>query len=140
MRSSDKGTATQRDDHSRPSFYHTFLQGRFPSLVVQDQHKSTLSVKIEGTVVLADLFATLEEIKLELGLADYSASQTSLEQIFLRYAREVIEVPTMPAPIFAPGGNQPLSPSVVSALTPPVLPVGARFDPTTGKPLSVQAE
>jgi len=64
------------------------LRQQFPSLLIEDQHVTTATLKIEGTVNLADLFAALEQQKTNSGIVDYSCSQTSLEQIFLRYARE----------------------------------------------------
>ena len=55
---------------------------------VEDQHTNTATLKIDSSVALADIFELLDRMKRELGLSDYSCSQTSLEQIFLRYARE----------------------------------------------------
>ena len=78
----------QRNGAAPLSAVRQELQNRFPSMIVQDQHKSTLTAKIEGNFDLADLFEALETVKANMGLADYSASQTSLEQIFIRYARQ----------------------------------------------------
>ena len=79
------------------------LAGQFPGLAVKDQHTATATVSIEGAVVLADLFEALELLKQNCGIMDYSCSQTSLEQIFLQFAREDLDQgsglqPTVKAP------------------------------------------
>jgi ABC-type multidrug transport system ATPase subunit len=63
----------------------------FPECQVEAIHQRTASLKLENDGVelsLAAIFQMLERLKSENGVSDYSCSQTSLEQIFLRFARE----------------------------------------------------
>ena len=46
-----------------------------------------------GTARLGTLFATMERARAELGVLDYVISQTTLEQVFVRFAGEQQQQP-----------------------------------------------
>ena len=66
-----------------------FLAERFPSHVLRERQdtKTRYEVSSEG-VRLSQIFASIEENKEALHLADYGVSQTSLEQVFNMHAAE----------------------------------------------------
>jgi len=56
---------------------------------VEEQHQTWFNCKIpQDAVTLARVFRTIENHKEDLRIKDYSVSQTSLEQIFLHFARD----------------------------------------------------
>ena len=76
---------------------------------------------------LTNVANTTKDLRGRLGLADYSASQTSLEQIFLRYANDDVGVHGVHAdgPVELLRGDRRISV--------PIRPEVARFDTRTGQ-------
>jgi ATP-binding cassette subfamily A (ABC1) protein 3 len=70
----------------------TFLREHLPSVEAGDQHALTLQWSVTENVGLAKLFEVLEAAKQRFQLADYSVSQTTLEQVFIDFARNQDEV------------------------------------------------
>lgn len=65
-----------------------FIEGTFPGSVLKDEHQGMIHYHIRDTnVSWAQLFGTIERIKLNYNIEDYSVSQTTLEQVFLNFAR-----------------------------------------------------
>ena len=65
-----------------------FIEGSFPGSVLKDEHQGMLHYHIRDTsVTWAQLFGTIEKVKLKFNIEDYSVSQTRLEQVFLNFAR-----------------------------------------------------
>lgn len=65
-----------------------FIEGSFPGSVLKDEHQGMLHYHIRDTsVTWAQLFGTIEKVKLKFDIEDYSVSQTTLEQVFLNFAR-----------------------------------------------------
>lgn len=67
----------------------TFFQQRFADTVEVECFGGSVKYAIgaQADMSLADLFATLEGVKADLHVANYAISQTSLEQIFISFAR-----------------------------------------------------
>ena len=61
----------------------------FPGSMLKDVHHGLVQYHIprSQTVSLAALFSTMEEIRAEFSVEDYSVSQTTLEQVFINFAR-----------------------------------------------------
>ena len=60
----------------------------FPSSVLKDFHQSLLHYHITDTTILwSHLFKAMESAKQQLNLEDYLVSDTTLEQIFLAFAK-----------------------------------------------------
>ena len=63
----------------------------FAGATLEANHAGKLRYELPlGTISLASVFETMEERKEELGILDYSASQPSLESIFLAIAEKDI--------------------------------------------------
>jgi hypothetical protein len=58
--------------------------------ILQEQHGSFMKWHVEGRLVLATVFGALEELKGPgpRGIAHYSVSQCTLENVFIRFAKE----------------------------------------------------
>ncbi|CAH1795290.1 unnamed protein product [Owenia fusiformis] len=60
----------------------------FPGAQLKDHHYTMLQFNVPvSSNSLAQLFGTLEEEKNNIGVEDYSVSQTSLEQVFVNFAK-----------------------------------------------------
>ena len=67
----------------------SYIETTFPGSVLRDEHLAQLQYQIsDPTATLARLFGALEAARADLGVEDYSISQTTLEQIFVGFARE----------------------------------------------------
>jgi hypothetical protein len=67
---------------------HTMITHFFPGAVVEEEHNTRVkySIPVEG-LSLSKVFRTIEAEKERVGLEDYSVSQSSLEQIFISFAK-----------------------------------------------------
>jgi ATP-binding cassette subfamily A (ABC1) protein 3 len=67
----------------------TEFQRRMPSAVLKDVHQCLLHYHIADTRTLwSSMFAAMEDMKAKYSLEDYVISDTTLEQIFLSFARK----------------------------------------------------
>ncbi|CAF0704109.1 unnamed protein product [Brachionus calyciflorus] len=70
----------------------TFVQDSIPNAVLKDRQQQTLFYQImienEGNFSIARIFDLIETNKQALSLETYSLSQTSLEQVFLSFAKK----------------------------------------------------
>ncbi|KAK7101016.1 phospholipid-transporting ATPase ABCA1-like [Littorina saxatilis] len=65
-----------------------FISKRFPSSVLREQHHNMLQYQMASdNLSLAQLFAAMEEGKKRLHVEDYSVSQTTLDQVFINFAK-----------------------------------------------------
>lgn len=66
----------------------TFIENQFPGSELKDSHTCMVHYQVptEG-VSWANIFGTMERAKKVYDIEDYSVSQTSLEQVFLSFAR-----------------------------------------------------
>ena len=66
-----------------------FMENAFKGAQLVENHDLVYRYEIpQQGLSLSDVFANLEENKEELKVEDYSISQTSLEQIFLRMSKD----------------------------------------------------
>ncbi|XP_077973323.1 cholesterol transporter ABCA5-like isoform X3 [Styela clava] len=67
-----------------------FVRGLFPSVEEPEKFGNRLTYKIkrDDVISLANVFSSMEEAKTRLGIEEYSFSQSTLEQVFLRFAKE----------------------------------------------------
>ncbi|XP_037363662.1 phospholipid-transporting ATPase ABCA3 [Talpa occidentalis] len=67
--------------------FKAFVGLTFPGSVLEDEHQGLLHYHLPGEgLSWAKVFGVLEKAKEKYGVADYSVSQTSLEQVFLSFA------------------------------------------------------
>ncbi|XP_013413247.1 ATP-binding cassette sub-family A member 3 [Lingula anatina] len=65
-----------------------FVQSTFPTCELEDVHQGYVQYNLPDTSLSwAYLFGTMEKAKPVYGIEDYSISQTTLEQVFLNFAR-----------------------------------------------------
>jgi ATP-binding cassette subfamily A (ABC1) protein 3 len=64
------------------------LQSSLTDIAVDETHGGFARFKSSGTIDLATAFRVIEENKEALNILDYSVSQATLEQIFVRLARD----------------------------------------------------
>ena len=68
---------------------HTFISDNFIGAVVVEEHVGTVTYWLPNEdVSWSSVFRFLEENKEYLGIVDYSVSQTTLEQVFINFAKE----------------------------------------------------
>jgi len=65
------------------------MEDVFPGCVVKDVHHGLVQFHVPQSpaVSLAALFSTMEEVRGQFLVEDYSVSQTTLEQVFINFAR-----------------------------------------------------
>lgn len=67
--------------------FKAFVHLTFPGSVLEDEHQGMVHYHLPGeNLSWAQVFSALEKAKEQLGVADYSVSQISLEQVFLSFA------------------------------------------------------
>lgn len=66
------------------------ILAEFPQSNIQDAHESVmvLTIQASSNVTWSSLFASMERLKEEMDLEDYQLTDTTLEQIFLSFARQ----------------------------------------------------
>lgn len=70
-----------------------FIQSSFPGSILKDEHEGMVHYHIcDPRVSWAQIFGVIEGNKLNYCIEDYSVSQTTLEQVFLNFARTQREV------------------------------------------------
>jgi len=74
-----------------------FMTSKFPNSILKDEHQTMVQYQVltssdgssgQKDIKWSELFQTLESSKDDLGIVDYSVSQTTLEQVFLNFARD----------------------------------------------------
>ncbi|KAM3857848.1 phospholipid-transporting ATPase ABCA1 [Diretmus argenteus] len=65
-----------------------FVQQSFPGSILKEKHHNTLQYQLPYTEgALASIFSQLTSSQQRLGVEDYSVSQTTLDQVFVNFAR-----------------------------------------------------
>ena len=68
---------------------HTFIIKNFSGAILMDEHVGAVTYWLPNEEVSwSSVFRLLEENKEDLGIVDYSVSQTTLEQVFINFAKE----------------------------------------------------
>ena len=68
-----------------------FIQENFPDGEIKDVHQGMVHYHIKDTkLTWAKIFGLMEQAKVTYNIEDYSVSQTTLEQVFLNFARSQI--------------------------------------------------
>ncbi|XP_066289391.1 phospholipid-transporting ATPase ABCA3-like isoform X2 [Branchiostoma lanceolatum] len=77
------------ETHS-PEPLRSFVQTQFPGADLVDEHQGMLQYQLSSTggLTWSYVFEALEGKRTDLGIVDYSVSQTSLEQVFLNFAKD----------------------------------------------------
>lgn len=66
-----------------------FIRQNFPGAHVIEKHENSLKYSIpKGNYTLGELFGIFEHRRAELNISEYALSETSLEQVFISFARQ----------------------------------------------------
>ena len=86
QRSSTTGKPEQQQE--RIEKLKTFISQTFPESVLKDHHENLLNYEVKTRVIKwSEMFGVMERAKSEYEVEDYSVRQTTLEQIFIGFAR-----------------------------------------------------
>ncbi|KAL1023254.1 hypothetical protein UPYG_G00038330 [Umbra pygmaea] len=67
----------------------TIIKGSFPGIELKERHQNVLQYQLPSYACsLARVFDVLSNNQEELGISDYSVSQTTLDQVFVNFAKE----------------------------------------------------
>ncbi|KAM6231600.1 phospholipid-transporting ATPase ABCA7 [Spheniscus humboldti] len=113
----DGYTVVVRVGGSRPAPVESLMQCRFPGIVLKEQHGGLLQYQLPSRASsLASIFSVLAAHRGPCHIEDYSVSQTTLDQVFVHFAREQSDEDpggaTTPRQDAAPG--QDVAPAVPS--------------------------
>ena len=64
-----------------------FIQETFPDAELQEQHHNMLQYQLRPTQTLPRIFRHMERVRDELRIEDYSVRQTTLDQVFINFAK-----------------------------------------------------
>ena len=79
---------TQEITESRLEELMQFVEQTFPGCKVKDVHQGLVHYQIpSGIVTWSEIFGKMERAKDQYHIADYSVSQTTLDQVFINFAR-----------------------------------------------------
>lgn len=69
-----------------------YIECEFPGSVLKDIHQGMVHYHIpDSKVTWSQLFGTMERCKRRFNIEDYSVSQTTLDQVFINFARSQVE-------------------------------------------------
>ncbi|KAL3876097.1 hypothetical protein ACJMK2_033975 [Sinanodonta woodiana] len=75
-------------EHPNPQPLIDFINQKFPNSILKDIHSGMVHFHITDTSISwAQIFGTMEKAKSTFKIEDYLVSQTTLEQVFLNFAR-----------------------------------------------------
>ncbi|KAK9972436.1 hypothetical protein ABG768_025743, partial [Culter alburnus] len=76
-------------DHADMCVVESFVRDTFPGSTLKEKHHNTLQYQIpQGEGTLAHIFSQLNKHQQMLQVEDYSVSQTTLDQVFVSFARQ----------------------------------------------------
>ena len=95
IRNNSSGTATPTeggDLEFQTMALKNFIESEFPNSELKDAHIGLVHYQINSTgMSWASLFGTLERAKVQYNIEDYSVSQTTLDQVFINFARAQVD-------------------------------------------------
>eukprot|EP00116_Pleurobrachia_bachei_P011318 sb/3471580/ len=86
----DGYTVTLKMMEDRQTECATFIEKVFPGSIIKEEHVGYLQYQLNPKERWSRIFEALEGNKDALGLEDYAVNQTSLEQVFLGFAKDQI--------------------------------------------------
>lgn len=64
-----------------------FFNSEFPNSVLKEKHHNMLQYQLGSEIKLSVLFGQIEAVREKLKIEDYSVSQTTLDQVFINFAK-----------------------------------------------------
>ncbi|XP_047443764.1 phospholipid-transporting ATPase ABCA1 isoform X2 [Mugil cephalus] len=116
---------TKADPDSCP--VSAYIKNSFPSIELKEQHQNVLQYQLPSQgCCLARVFDLLANNHEELGISDFSVSQTTLDQVFVNFAKEQTDDDCLTDVVISNGTVQPNQPAQINPPTiqppPPVTP------------------
>ncbi len=79
---------TEAEIEDRTDELMAWVEATFAEAALRDLHQGYIHYQIKDSrITWATLFGTLEKAKKQFHIEDYSVSQTTLEQVFINFAR-----------------------------------------------------
>ncbi|XP_021342260.1 ATP-binding cassette sub-family A member 7-like isoform X2 [Mizuhopecten yessoensis] len=66
---------------------HDFIMQTFAGAELKEKHYNMVQYQLKCDVKLSNLFRQIEEVRQELNVEDYSVSQTTMDQVFINFAK-----------------------------------------------------
>ncbi|XP_033737996.1 ATP-binding cassette sub-family A member 7-like isoform X2 [Pecten maximus] len=66
---------------------HNFITHSFEGAEMKEKHYNMVQYQLKSDVKLSNLFKQIEGVKRELNIEDYSVSQTTMDQVFINFAK-----------------------------------------------------
>ena len=87
------GEVQQSGQYPKTDALMSFIQATFPNSILKDVHQNMVHYYIptDPELTWALIFGSIEKNKERLHIEDYSVSQTTLEQVFINFARAQVE-------------------------------------------------
>lgn len=86
--------AIRLEDEATRGKLFAFMKQSFPSSIIQESHKNLFEYILPfNDTKLSEMFGKLEEARELLSIKDYSVSQTTLDQVFINFAKLQTEDP-----------------------------------------------
>jgi ATP-binding cassette subfamily A (ABC1) protein 3 len=80
-------------DESDTTRLHAFINDTFPGAILLEEHQGEVTYQLCNEMLSwATVFREMERHRERLGVIDYSVSQTTLEQVFINFAKDQAEV------------------------------------------------
>eukprot|EP00112_Aurelia_sp_Birch-Aquarium-sp1_P021825 Seg597.6 transcript_id=Seg597.6/GoldUCD/mRNA.D3Y31 product="Retinal-specific ATP-binding cassette transporter" protein_id=Seg597.6/GoldUCD/D3Y31 len=75
-----------------------YFEGNFPEAVLKEFHHNILNYQISASsnVALSDIFGCLEDAEESLDIEDFSVNQTTLENVFINFAKKQMDTSILP--------------------------------------------
>ncbi|XP_060560202.1 phospholipid-transporting ATPase ABCA1-like [Ruditapes philippinarum] len=64
-----------------------FFSSEFPKSLLKEKHHNMLQYQLGSDIHLSELFGQIEAVRDRLNIEDYSVSQTTLDQVFINFAK-----------------------------------------------------
>ncbi|XP_069558445.1 phospholipid-transporting ATPase ABCA1 isoform X1 [Brachyistius frenatus] len=97
------------------SLVSTYMQKSFPSIELKEQHQNVLQYQLPShTCSLARVFDVLANNYEELDIVDFSVSQTTLDQVFVSFAKEQTDDDHLTDVVVSNGTVQPNPPAQIN--------------------------
>ncbi|KAM3876265.1 phospholipid-transporting ATPase ABCA1 [Diretmus argenteus] len=133
---------TDAKPRQEPCPVNTYIKNSFPGIELKERHQNVLQYQLPSyACCLARIFDVLANNYEELGIADYSVSQTTLDQVFVNFAKEQTDDDHLTDVIVSNGAVQTsrtapppqIAPPIIQP-QPPVKPPQQSKAPQSGKP------
>lgn len=100
----------------------SFMQISFPSIELKERHQSVLQFQLPShACCLARVFEVLANNHEELGIIDFSVSQTTLDQVFVNFAKEQTDDDVLTDVIISNSTVQTKLTTLVNRVNPPTI-------------------